>query len=251
VIAGEESPGEADGTSGEAEDPAAAVLSRRDELLGPVVTKLARSIKRALQDDQNDLLDKMRHAASTATLEELRSLREQEQRFEEAAREAIAEARQSGVDFAVAAVQSNGAASATVAVEDAGEVNESSCLLAAELVGALRQRITAGLAELAGIRDGVVPDLIGSAYRELKGSRVEELAGDHATRAFAGGQVAALQADGEKVLVTWIVDDGGKPCPDCDDNALAGPQAPGEPFPTGQLHPPVHPGCRCLLVAEP
>jgi hypothetical protein len=25
--------------------------------------------------------------------------------------------------------------------------------------------------------------------------------------------------------------------------------AAGEEFPTGQLHPPVHPGCRCLLVA--
>ena len=40
-------------------------------------------------------------------------------------------------------------------------------------------------------------------------------------------------------------------CPDCEDNSLAGAQAKGEPFPTGQLHPPAHPGCRCLLVADP
>ena len=45
----------------------------------------------------------------------------------------------------------------------------------------------------------------------------------------------------------WLVDDDGH-CPDCDDNALAGPTAKGETFPTGQLHPPAHPGCRCLLV---
>jgi hypothetical protein len=36
-------------------------------------------------------------------------------------------------------------------------------------------------------------------------------------------------------------------CPDCDDNALE-PTVRGENFPTGQPHPPAHPGCRCLLV---
>ena len=28
------------------------------------------------------------------------------------------------------------------------------------------------------------------------------------------------------------------------------PVAPGEPFPTGDLHPPAFPGCRCLLAVE-
>jgi hypothetical protein len=44
------------------------------------------------------------------------------------------------------------------------------------------------------------------------------------------------------------VHDLGGPCPDCDDNALAGPTPRGEVFPTGQPHPPAHAGCRCLLV---
>jgi hypothetical protein len=39
-------------------------------------------------------------------------------------------------------------------------------------------------------------------------------------------------------------------CPDCDDNALE-PTVKGEAFPTGQPHPPAHPGCRCLLVPQP
>jgi hypothetical protein len=51
-------------------------------------------------------------------------------------------------------------------------------------------------------------------------------------------------------MLRWIVDDDGGPCPDCDDDALAGPTRKGDPFPTGQLHPPAHPGCRCVLVAE-
>ena len=35
-------------------------LVRRDELLGPVIAGLARRVKRALQDDQNDILDRLR-----------------------------------------------------------------------------------------------------------------------------------------------------------------------------------------------
>jgi hypothetical protein len=51
----------------------------------------------------------------------------------------------------------------------------------------------------------------------------------------------------EGTPLRWLVDDEG-PCPDCEDNALAGPTPRGERFPTGQLHPPAHLGCRCLLT---
>ena len=46
----------------------------------------------------------------------------------------------------------------------------------------------------------------------------------------------------------WVVDDVDGPCPDCDDDALAGLLPKGEEFPTGQTYPPAHSGCRCLLV---
>ena len=52
------------------------------------------------------------------------------------------------------------------------------------------------------------------------------------------------------VELRWVVDDDGRRCPDCDDNALAGPVTKGAAFPTGQVHPPAPPGCRCLLVAS-
>jgi hypothetical protein len=51
--------------------------------------------------------------------------------------------------------------------------------------------------------------------------------------------------------VRWVVDDIDGPCPDCDDNALAGPTPLGQPFPTGQVAPPAHPGCRCVLAPSP
>ena len=48
------------------------------------------------------------------------------------------------------------------------------------------------------------------------------------------------------VKLRWLPVQTGH-CPDCDDNALE-PTTKGEKFPTGQAHPPAHPGCRCFLV---
>jgi hypothetical protein len=115
----------------------------------------------------------------------------------------------------------------------------------------LRQRIEESLSEIDASLEGS-SDAAGVAYREWKGSRVEGLAGDFTTRAFAVGELAVLSSlgVGEAPLLRWAVedDDAGGSCPDCDDNSLAGPQSPGTAFPTGHAHPPVHPGCRCLLV---
>jgi hypothetical protein len=123
--------------------------------------------------------------------------------------------------------------------------------LAADLSLVLRLRIEEALSELDGSLEGSA-DAAGIAYREWKGSRVEGLAGDFTTRAFAVGELAVLEAvsNADAPLVRWAVedDDGGGSCPDCDDNSLAGPIPPGAAFPTGHSHPPVHPGCRCLLV---
>jgi hypothetical protein len=45
-----------------------------------------------------------------------------------------------------------------------------------------------------------------------------------------------------------VVDRAGEPCPDAEDNALAGVVPAGEPFPTGVCQPPAHPGCRCMVL---
>jgi hypothetical protein len=66
--------------------------------------------------------------------------------------------------------------------------------------------------------------------------------------AFNRGVFAAQPA---ATKLCWVVDNGGTPCPDAEDNALAGPTAKGARFPTGDLLPPAHPGCRCLVVPAP
>jgi hypothetical protein len=67
----------------------------------------------------------------------------------------------------------------------------------------------------------------------------------HLAAAFTMG---AYRASPDDASLRWLVDDDEGACPDCDDNALAGPTPKGSKFPTGQTYPPAHAGCRCLLV---
>ena len=122
------------------------------------------------------------------------------------------------------------------------DVDDLAAELAAGIVRPLRRRLEQAVVEPI---DDEVADRIGSAYREWKTQRIERVAADHVAAAFTRGAYGALP-DGTQLR--WIVDDEGGACPDCDDNALAGPTAKGDPYPTGQLHPPAHAGCRCLLV---
>ena len=52
-------------------EPDVEALARRDHLLGPITAKLGRALKRALQDDQNDLLNALRQASGKPVLDEL------------------------------------------------------------------------------------------------------------------------------------------------------------------------------------
>jgi cell division septum initiation protein DivIVA len=224
-------------------EDAKAAFAKRDAALGPITTRLSRALKRALQDDQNELLDAIRHSSGAPNLEVLLPNEAQRDRYARAAASVLSEAWLAGRPWLATSSDAG-------PLEEAGlqaSANESGHALAAELaddlVGLLRHRLAESLENLAEIGDGA-QDAAGAAYREWKGSRIEGSAGDFTTRAFAAGAVAA----GLGQVVVWLVDDNGKPCPDCDDNALAGDTLAGDEFPTGQLHPPVHPGCRCLLV---
>jgi hypothetical protein len=235
-------------------EPDVESLARRDHLLGSITAKLGRALKRALQDDQNDLLNALRQSSRKPVLDELVPPNVQRERFVAAASDHLAKAYEAGAAFLVTGDAVAGPC-VTAPAPSAAVAFEAAALLAAELAddlsGMLRQRIEDSLSELEGSLEGSA-DAAGVAYREWKGTRVEGLAGDFTTRAFAVGELAVLSllGNGEAPLLRWAVedDDGGGSCPDCDDNSLAGPQPPGTEFPTGHAHPPVHPGCRCLLV---
>jgi DivIVA domain-containing protein len=235
-------------------EPDVESLARRDHLLGTVTAKLGRALKRALQDDQNDLLTALRQSSRKPVLDELSPPKAQRERFIAAASEQLAKAYEAGAAFLVTGDAVAGPCvtapppSAAVAREAGASLAGT---LADDLTAMLRQRIEEALSELDGSLEGSA-DAAGVAYREWKGTRVEGLAGDFTTRAFAVGELAVLSplGEGEAPYVRWAVedDDAGGSCPDCDDNSLAGAQPPGAVFPTGHSYPPVHPGCRCLLV---
>ena len=207
-------------------------LLRRDDLLGPAIAGLSRRVKRALQDDQNDILHRLRNEGGWKDTV-LPDANEHMARYVEASKEMLQEAARAGAVYVGITAETN---------EDVIPVATE---LASELVGPLRRRLEEDGPNVDPNDDAALVEHVGAAFREWRGDRTERLAGDHATAAFSQ---AALGAMPREVAVRWIADDLGAPCADCEDNALAEDVTPGEEFPTGHLRPPAHSGCRCLLV---
>ena len=216
--------------AGEPEGEVDPALVRRDDLLAPLVASLARRLKRALKDDQNDILDRLRHAGRWSD-DVLPAEDEHLERYRQAAGPQLLAAARAGAMFLDAP---DGDVPPVGAVADE---------LAAAVVAPLRRRLLQAAA--VADDDAAVADHVGSAYREWRGARVERLAGDHAVAALS---LAVLHAAPPGGHLRWLVDDDGIECPDCDDNAWAGPIEAGDAYPTGHRHPPAHAGCRCLLA---
>ena len=202
------------------------VIARRDELVAPISSRLIRTVKRTLGDDQNRLLDQLRHAPASELDDLMGSEDEHIGAFAAAARSHLDEAFAAGTIFV-------GAGAATIPRGDA--VEQASAGLARSVVTTLRRQVAEGSGDPA--------DRISAAFREWRGERVERLVGDQTTQAFSAGVVAA-SADGK---VRWVVTTASG-CSDCEDNALAGAVSGSETFPTGHAHPPAHSGCRCLIA---
>ncbi|MHB8669346.1 MAG: DivIVA domain-containing protein [Acidimicrobiales bacterium] len=209
-------------------------LQARDSQIGPLETALARKLKRVLQDEQNEVLESLRTIRGRPTGDAVLAAEEvQLARYREAARPLLCEAIL--------------AASATSDADSSRLAQTSAENLAAELVSELRTRLVSALEDASDISDnGAVVEGVSAVYRQCKTRRVEALTRHHLAATFTLG---AFHQTPDGLALRWVVDDEGGACPDCDDNALAGPTAKGQTFPTGQLHPPAHVGCRCLLVA--
>src|SRR6202044_350489 len=79
------------------ERPADAI--RRDELIEPMVTALARRLKRTLQDNQNELLDRLRSEGFTWSVKLLPDETEQLDSFAPAALPTLEQAAEAGATF--------------------------------------------------------------------------------------------------------------------------------------------------------
>ena len=113
----------------------------------------------------------------------------------------------------------------------------------AAIVFPVRERIGAAIdADEDGDTGGLV-ERIGARFREWKNQELERALADALAMAWSRG---VYDASPDGAVLHWIPLVEGR-CADCDDNGLE-PTVKGAAFPTGQVHPPAHPGCRCLLA---
>jgi cell division septum initiation protein DivIVA len=212
------------------------VTDARDSALADTTDDLVRRGKRALQDEQNDILDGLRRQRGKIdTSKVLPPLEDQLARW--------AHVLQPAVDSAYSA----GAASTggSVGAAPRGLLTE----LSTSTVAPLRDRLSSSIgtieARTPADAEIAVAQRLGARYREWRGQELELVLGDAVAVAYSRG-VYDSAPDGSRLR--WIPAHEGK-CPDCDDNALE-PTVKGSEFPTGQPHPPAHPGCRCVLVID-
>lgn len=210
-------------------------IAARDAALAPIERDLLKLAKRLLQDEQNELLDAMRKVKGRLSREKVLP-----------ALDVHVEAWSERMALAIDAAYSAGSGGA---VDPALELSRE---LAGQFVEPLRERIATTIESAASNggddeaeRDEAeIAQRIGARYREWKSQDLEGAIGDLVTSAYARGVVDAAP---EGAVLEWVTVIGGC-CPDCDDNTLE-PTTRGKPFPTGQLLPPAHPGCRCLVAA--
>ncbi len=206
------------------------LFERRDAALAESLAVLTRKVKRALQDDQNIMLERLRDVKAMITTE-LEDEHEQRARYADAALDALSNAAAAGVQFAKdeAGVSGN-------AVDQAA-LTDCAADLAVTIVLALRKRI---LTDASG--DG--PDRANAAYKEWRGARVERLCTDAARRALSIGVVAASHGR----HVRFFVAPSDAPCDACAMDAASGERPAGTNFPSGSAFPPLHAGCACAVL---
>ncbi|HZM38686.1 MAG TPA: DivIVA domain-containing protein [Acidimicrobiales bacterium] len=212
------------------EDPEVVVLREREAVLATVERELGRRLKRVLADEQNEVLDLLRRGRSVTFADVVPAGDEHADRFAIAA----------GPELDAAAAHGAARVGADVAVS----CDDLAGSLGRTLVDPLRQRIERSFEDCDGDLEEV-GERLRALYREWKGEHIGAAVRHYTAAAYAWGM---YEGTPEGAKLRWLVDRTGEPCPDADDNALAGPVAKGSPFPTGDRCSPAHPGCRCLVV---
>jgi DivIVA domain-containing protein len=212
-------------------------FAARDAALTPLIVAAGRKLKRVLADEQNEVLDALRRKEPVGDIDALVSGAD-----EQAARYADA--------ITVELIAAVEAGAASVGAEREVDVGPDGPLaavrgrLADDVVAPLRERLARGVRDGEQVNDTIAKQARGM-YREWKTQRIDEHLDDLFRLAYCEGAFHGLEPGS---AVVWVVDPAGPPSPDCEDNALAGAVTSGDAFPSGHLTPPMHPGCRCLLV---
>ncbi len=207
----------------------AGAFARRDEVLAPVVVAMSRKLKRVLADEENEVLEYLRGKKNALSIDAIvGELEVHAKRFSDAVAEDIMTA-------------AKGAAKSAKATDVVPTVD---VLINVQLVKPLRDRLAKAIEQNGTDRVAMAKALRG-VYRQWKSQHIDEQVDDIACLSYSRGFFAGVKPGTQ---VCWMVDPNGPECPDAEDNSLAGCIALGKEFPTGNLHPLAHAGCRCLLA---
>lgn len=207
----------------------AGAFARRDEVLAPVVGAMSRKLKRVLADEENEVLEYLRGKKNALTINAILGETEvHAKRFSDAVAEDIMAA-------------AKGAAKGAKAADVVPMVHS---LVHVQLVKPLRDRLTKAI-EQNGTDRVAMAKAVRGVYRQWKSQHIDEQVDDIACLSYSRGFFSGVKPGTQ---VCWMVDPNGPECADAEDNSLAGCIALGKEFPTGNLHPLAHAGCRCLLA---
>lgn len=208
---------------------------RRDAAVTPLIVAAARKVKRALADEQNELLARLTGRSVVRDLAAaLGSPQDADQRY----LDAIAEELGAAVDAGARSVEGSPTPAArAAALADAGALFHDDVLVP------LRERLARCVADADGDQ-GELTASVRVAYREWKNQRIDERLDDVVHLAYGAGVLAGVVPGSP---VHWAIDPRGPSCADAEDNVLGGAVAAGDAFPTGHRCAPAHAGCRCLV----
>ena len=222
-------------------EPDIKMFERRDSALIAVDEMLIKKLKRVLADEENAMLNYLQSKKAQVALEKvLPSFENQLQTFVEATSKELIEAAMSGAQSLSKSLKSD----LRKKISNATVMQVLSKKLADDIVYPLRERIQKCVEGSDGSASEM-SSLIRSTYREWKMKQVDKIVGDISRLAYSRGAYLVLETG---VKVCWMVDPNGPPCADAEDNSLAGEVNCGEKFPTGDEHPVIHAGCKCLVV---
>ena len=203
---------------------------------GPAIR---RRLRRALNDDQSDVLNRLQARGSSrkskVTPDDLPALGEQLKTFVEPLEEGLEDLANAGLSAG------EGTALPTEAL------HHLALQVAKHMVQNLRTP-TVDLVEKSvdGDREAL-HDPIRDLYRSVRSTVLDAVLEDAINEAFSLGLFAGIERDAKLV---WMLDPRCEPAPLCEINAAAVGIRKGVSFPSGHTRPLAMPGCRCLVLAH-
>lgn len=216
------------------------VFEHRAATITAVLDAMVRIAKRVLADDENAIITHVGGKRTSLSPDAvLHDLEQQSRRYVDALREELT----SIAVEAARTIQSARRADLRTSALD-GVVEGVAHIIVSDLLRQLHDRVRAALESHVDDRDAIIGE-VRSTFKQARSETLTKVVTDVAHFAYARGVFTACDTAGK---VCWVVDANGPACADAEDNALAGAIRHGEAFPTGQLHPLAHDGCRCLVI---